>query len=149
MERNYNLFELTNLLRNVFLSHPFVNDFMVNKYRLNDTDNITYAACVFTVNSITRQDNLLSFDTNILYVDRLNDKRDNEMAIQSTGLSVMIECLNAIKENTEVAIQTDFTSTPFTEQFADNTAGIFARVTMQVPSYIGNCDWLDPDCIHC
>lgn len=149
MKRDYNLLELTNLIRKLCKAHPVVNDFMTSVYRLNDTKDINYPAVALTINNAIPQENTINFNINLLYADRLTDNRDNAINIQSTGIGVLIEMMNAINENTNVIIPVGNQITPFMEQFADNTAGVFTSITLTVPSYIGNCYWIDPTSLEC
>ncbi|MCD8079639.1 MAG: hypothetical protein LUF04_04260 [Bacteroides sp.] len=149
MIKGLNLYEVQKAIRLVFESHPLVNDFLINKYRLNDTDDMKYPGVVFTVNSITRNDSVLKLDTNLLYADRLTDSRDNEIQIQSTGTTVLMECLNVFYEHTDIAVTQGYVMTPFTEQFADNTAGIVTHVSLETPSHLQDCYWLDTESLEC
>lgn len=149
MRKDYNLYELTELIKRLCNAHPLVNDFMTSVYRLNDTDDVNYPAIALTINSATPQQNTIDFNINLLYADRLTDNRDNDISIQSTGIGILLEMLNVIEENANVVIPTGNQILPFMEQFADNTAGVFTSVTLTVPNYIGDCYWLDPDCLDC
>lgn len=147
--KNYNLFEFTELVKSIAAAHPFVNDFRISRYSVNESDNINYPVIALTINSITIKENTQAFDFNILFADRLTEQRDNEITAQTTGISTIIEILNAIKEHTTIDIDDNYILTPFTEQFADNCAGVFARVSSEVPNYLGECTWIDPKCIKC
>lgn len=148
MTKGVNLYELHDVFRKVFQAHPLVNDFHVNKYRLNDTDDIGYPAVVFTVNGMTKNGTLLTYNINLLYADRLTDSRDNETNIQSIGTTVLIEGINAVSDVLEISVD-NYTLNPFTEQFADNTAGVVATISVEAPVNIGECYWMDIECLEC
>jgi len=147
--KNYNLFELNNLIKSICNAHPLINDYFINKYRVVESDNINYPLLACTVNYITSAENTLTFNVNMLYADRLTDQRDNEITVQSIGVSSLIEVVNALKELAPVAVDDSYNITPFTEQFADNCAGVFATLNIETPHYIGQCNWVDKTCIDC
>lgn len=147
--KTYNYFELNELVKSICNAHPLINDYFVNKYRINDSDNINYPVVSFTVNTIRSQENILTFNVNMLYADRLTDRRDNEITVQSTGTGNLIEIINAIRELAPFVIQDNYSITPFTEQFADNCAGVFATFDIHVPHYLGECHWIKKVCVDC
>lgn len=147
--KNYNLFELNNLIKSICDAHPLINDYFINKYRATESDNINYPLLACTVNSVISNENTLTFNVNMLYADRLTDRRDNEISVQSTGVSSLMEVVNAMKELAPLEIDNGYSITPFTEQFADNCAGVFATLSIQVPHYLGECHWVKKTCIDC
>lgn len=149
MTKDYNLFEIINLINKICDAHPKINTFFTNVYRLNDSNDIIYPVISLTVNNITRQENTIDYNINILYSDRLTENRDNQIVVQSSGTSAIIEIFNLIENHTNISPSIGYQLTPFTEQFADNTAGIFATLTLKVPNYIGECHWIDIKCIEC
>ena len=146
---DYNLFEFTKLIERIVDAHPLINSFFVGKYTVNESDNVVYPALALTINAVTNQSSTLTFDCNLLYADRLTDRRDNETSIQSVGVSSIVEVLNALNAHTLSELDESYTITPFSEQFADNCAGVFTRINVVLPSYIGECEWINSECITC
>ncbi|MCD8030486.1 MAG: hypothetical protein LUF85_06615 [Bacteroides sp.] len=149
MKKDYNLYELTKMLERICQAHPIVGNFLTNVYQLGETDDITYPVVALTLNNVTRRENTLDFSLNILYADRLTDNRDNTITAQSVGITVLLEMLNLLHNHTNVIVPGDYQIIPFQEQFADNTAGVYVPVILKVPNYVGDCTWIDPDCIEC
>lgn len=148
-----NTYELQKDIEGVFRSHPDVNKVLYGVWRMGDEENIPYPLVAITKNNLsTVNDSLLALNINILYADRLTDSRDNMEYIQSVGESVILECLNRIKNcGYKIAQTGNISIQPFTEQFADNCAGsAVTGLTLQIPSFIGQCEWLEvDDCDRC
>lgn len=151
--RHYkNIYELTEDMRAICLSHPDVNNFLYGVYRIADEKDILYPLVSFTLDNVAHyNDNLISITFNLLYADRLTQDRSNEDIIQSVGTSAIFECMNAFKKRGKALdVQQGYTVRPFTEQFADNCAGVVATITVQAPSFIGQCEWIEvKDCYSC
>lgn len=149
MKKDYNLYEFAKLIERACQAHPLVNDFLFSVYRINDTDNITYPVVALTLNSVTKRQNTIDFNINLLYADRLTDNRDNVLTAQSEGVTVLLEMMNVLSTHTNTLVPDDYQITPFKEQFADNTAGAFVAATIKAPNYLGECFYFDPECIEC
>lgn len=147
-----NIYELTEDFRGICLSHPDVNNYLYGIYRIGEKNDIKYSLVSFTLENVMRvSDSLLSIGFNLLYADRLTSDRSNTAFVQSVGTSVILECLNAFKKKGHlIDVQPNYQIRPFTEQFADNCAGVVATVTVQVPSFVGQCEWINVDnCLSC
>lgn len=70
----------------------------------------------------------------LFYIDRLTPDKHNLEAVQSTGVSVIGNIINALlSEGVFVeGAGRSYTVTPFAHRFADECAGAFARVTFTV-----------------
>ena len=69
----------------------------------------------------------------LFYIDRLTPDKHNLEAVQSTGVSVIGNIVNALlAEGVFVAGSRSYTVTPFAHRFADECAGVYARVTFEV-----------------
>ena len=131
------------------LSHPLVGNFYSGRYRLNSTDDIDYSAVVYTHNSTTVGENTTIVAFNLLYVDRLTETRENMLEIHSAGFDAIAEIYNALRQNFDVDGKERIQINLFEEQFADNVAGAVASLTLEMPSNIGACDWLEIDEDEC
>jgi hypothetical protein len=152
MNKGRSLFDIVRLFRNVCTQHPLVNDFFEGVYGISSADNITYSLIALTVQNVTRQSGTspyLTYTVNLLYADRLTENRDNRLAIQSTGITVLSEIINAIESLDQLTLGGMLTFSPFTEQFADNCAGVVTTLSIQVADPIGDCYWLDTECFEC
>ena len=70
----------------------------------------------------------------LFYIDRLTPDKRNLEAVQSTGVSVIANIVNALlAEGVFVAGSSRaYTVTPFAHRFADECAGVYARITFEV-----------------
>lgn len=145
-----NMYEFVKMVGRVFESHPFVNSFFEGVYKISDSDNVDYPLVALTINNISRNERTINYNINLLYADRLTDNRDNKLAVQSTGTNVLLEGLNAIDWRIDsLSVTEGYSITPFTEQFADNCAGVFTTVSIESVNPIGDCEWLDCSCFEC
>lgn len=150
---------LVRLIETISQRHPNVNSFYLNRYQLNQVDNVCYAAVVMTTNSVSVTDNITTVSFNLLYADRLTTTRCNCLQIQTEGIRILTEIINAVRNvgkdiknldyNYEIST-VEYTIQLFSEGFADSTAGAFASVSMSFASEIGACDWIkDIDICKC
>lgn len=79
----------------------------------------------------------------LYYGDRLTPDRANEIDLQEDGLNVIQSIINLVQnnadENSVYLSFGDYTATPFTQQFSDELAGVYARVAITYKNNIGNC----------
>lgn len=144
MVEKFNYYEFIKVVEKTCLSHPFVSNFYTGRYRLNSTDDIEYPAIVMTTNNIAVGENITTVNFNLMYVDRLTEKRDNILLIQSVGIDTISEINNALKQCFDMDSTDNLTFNVFEEQFADNVAGVVTPVSFYMPSNIGSCFWFNP-----
>lgn len=149
---------LVRLIEAVSTNHENVNSFFLDRYQLSQADDIRYAAVVLTTNSISVSDNITTVSFNLLYADRLTVTRCNCLQIQTEGIRILSEIINAVRnlgampENIDYAYDItidEYTIQLFREGFADSTAGAWAQISMSFASEIGSCDWIDKDICKC
>lgn len=146
--------EFINQLKLTSLNHPFVNDFLFNQYKINETGNLKYAAIIYIQRAIIIGNNVTTINFDLAYVDLLTQNRDNRIEIISVGTQVLTEIFNAIKycdNEYDIDSNTSLTINPFSQHFADGTNGVIANITIQMRSNIGRCKWIckDINCNEC
>lgn len=151
MMEKFNYYEFIKIVERTSLSHPFVNDFHIGRYRLNSLDDVTYGAIEVTINNVTVTEEITTINFNMLYVDRLTETRENCAEIHSVGIDVVTEIFNALKTCLEIDSTANLVIRVFNEQFADGVAGVFTVMEFDMPSHIGACNWLpiDYSCEKC
>lgn len=149
MTKGYTLIEVVDLLRQISCAHPTLNTFLYGVYNIESKDNIDYPVLAITVNSATRTGNTLNYNLNLLYADRLTDDRDNELYVQTTGLQVLSEVLNVMGWVDDISLSESQDMYTFTEQFSNNTAGTYTTIQLQAANPIGDCAWIDYECLGC
>lgn len=144
MVERYNYYEFLKIIEKVSLSHPLISNFYTGRYRLNTTDDILYPAIVLTINNVSVGSQVTTIDFNLMYVDRLTEIRDNRDEIQSIGIVTITEIVNALKNCFDMDTTSPILINIFTDQFADNVAGVFTNgLSFDMPSDIGDCFWFN------
>lgn len=143
---------LVRLIETISKAHPNVKDFFCNRYDFSAKDNIQYAAIVLDTEDISINNNVTAISFRFIYADRLTATRCNCLQVQTEGIRILSEIINAIRNfdsynkdlsyNFSITIP-DYSINVFREGFADSTAGAFADVSMSFASEIGACDWIE------
>ena len=135
-----NLYSFIENLKNVSLAHYDVNEFNCGDvYGIMNKKYHKYPCIVLTVDNIQKGQN----DTNIVngnlfYIDRQLADESNKLYIQSQGVSVLNNIFNKSYQNIGYPFDTQ-QFTPFSEKFADLTAGAYCTFSALV-DIEGVCD---------
>lgn len=127
------LADIISKLEQTALAHPCVNQIVENDaFRLNEMPEAKYGVFAFVQGNHSGQmDNTLAtYNFTLFYIDRLNEKADNEIAIQSVGVSTIATILRNMEQYCEVG---QWTATPFRQRFVDQCAGVFVSVAFTAP----------------
>lgn len=125
--------EITRAIESVALNQPAINMVVRNDiFRLN-----TYPKAKYGVFGWTQQQHQEDMDTDMVtynftffYVDRLNEKRTNEVDIQSVGMTTLSNIIRALQT---MGIYTDtWEYQTFNQRFHDECAGVFCNIPLQV-----------------
>lgn len=73
-----------------------------------------------------------TFAFTLFYVDRLTVDQRNQVEVQSVGFDVLDAVLKRLSDDYGIEIG-DWTYQPFNQRFADECAGGYAQVRLQVP----------------
>lgn len=117
------------------MKQPSIN--MVVKsdiFRLNTYADAKYGAFAWVQgqHSATADNNTISYQFTLYYVDRLKADKSNQTEVQSVGIDTLD---NIIKNLDEKGLWVNsYTFQPFNQKFMDECAGVFARVTFNAPS---------------
>lgn len=128
------LYELTQIIEDVAIAQPSVQMVVENDvYRLNEIADARYGVFAFTqgAHTATPDNDLITYNLTLFYVDRLADDNHNQIEVQSTGVLVLDNILMTLSER---GVQVgDYSLQPFNQRFADMCAGIYATVALTVP----------------
>lgn len=97
-------------------------------FKLNSLPNVNYGvfARIQGQHSGSPENDYRRYEFTFFYVDRLTASMDNEEEIQSVGFDVMENIVSKLdNEGFDVS---EYTIQPFTQRFADECAGVFAKV---------------------
>ena len=128
------LYAIIEKLKMLALKHPNVNSaYEGNIYDImNGNPQQKYASVVLTQQSHTQDDTYDHYGFNLFYVDRLiSDMEDNRLQIQSTGKSMLSNIIKAFCEEFDAECDTINYQT-FTERFADECAGVYCTITIDM-----------------
>ena len=126
------LAKIIDTLKMIALKHPNVNSaYEGNIYDILNakTDN-RYASVVITQQSHTTDEIYDHYGFVIFYVDRLiDDLEENRVQIQSIGKSMLGNIITAFCNEFEAECE-NISYQPFTQRFADETAGVYCTITI-------------------
>lgn len=128
------LYAIIDKLKMLALKHPNVNSaYEGNIYDImNANPQQKYASVVLTQQSHTQDDTYDHYGFNLFYVDRLVDDLDtNRVQIQSTGKSMLSNIIKAFCEEFDAECDSINYQT-FTERFADECAGVYCTITIDM-----------------
>lgn len=102
-----------------------------------------YGAFNVDIESLGQDGMFTTANVVMYYGDRLTPDRANEIDLQEDGLNVIQSIINLVQndadENSVYLSFDNYTATPFTQQFSDELAGVYARVAITYKNNIGNC----------
>ena len=126
------LAKIIDTLKMIALKHPNVNSaYEGNIYDiLNAKHDNRYASVVITQQSHTTDEIYDHYGFVIFYVDRLvDDLEENRVQIQSIGKSMLGNIITAFCNEFEAECE-NISYQPFTQRFADETAGVYCTITI-------------------
>ena len=126
------LAKIIDTLKMIALKHPNINSaYEGNIYDiLNANPENKYASVVLTQQSHTTDETYDHYGFVIFYVDRLiDDLEENRVQIQSIGKSMLCSIITAFCDEFEAECD-NISYQPFTQKFADETAGVYCTITI-------------------
>lgn len=142
------LYDTINIIEQIALQQPNVRTAKEGNVfdHLNANPSVKYAAVILTQGQHQQDEQFNHFRFSIFYVDRLESDLDsNRIQIQSTGKEVLNNIIRTLTSKFDAECD-DITYQPFTQRFADECAGVFASVVIDVPvDYLCAEDYADSD----
>lgn len=133
------LYETIKYLESIALRQPsveFAGDGDIYSV-LNTKPDIKYGVFFITQNNHRLENNANHYNLNLFYIDRLeHNLESNMLQIQSIGKEVLTNIINTFCEGLDAETGTSITFQPFTQQFRDECAGIYAVVELIVDADI-------------
>ncbi len=112
-------------------------------YNLNSTPNVDYSVVYITQGTHNLDKDTVTYSFYLYYIDRLTGNNDNTLNIQSTGIRMLGNIINIFNEVVDEAeIVYDIQFQPFTHRFADDCAGVYATIQIEVGNNIGLCGYM-------
>lgn len=138
-----NLVNLYEYIKQIALSIPIVKSYYnTSVYECWDNQEVKYGSVAFVVKSTRKQNGISRFDCVLYYGDRLNENRSNRDSIQSDAIGVINNIINRLNCSSNI----EYVTTPvqaiiFEQQFADELAGAYANLTIDLQSNGDCCDF--------
>ena len=99
---------------------------------LNDNPELKYGVFFITQNTHQEFEDMDRYGLTLFYIDRLDDTlEDNRLQIQSIGKEIISVILRDFCEEYDIDLPT-INYTPFTQKFKDETAGVYAQLTIDI-----------------
>ena len=125
--------EITQAIEKVALDQPAINMLVRNDiFRLNSYTKARYGVFGWTQQAHTEDSDtdILTYNFTFFYVDRLNEKRSNEVDIQSVGMTALSNIIRALQPYGIYADTWEYQT--FNQRFHDECAGVYTNVALQV-----------------
>ena len=125
--------EIINILKKIALTQPNVRTATSGDIYevMNGNPSVRYGVFHITQNTHQSFDDRDVYGLNLFYVDRNEDDNANTLQIQSVGKTVIDNIVKSFCEEFDGDFPT-ITYTPFTQRFKDDTAGVFAGLSLEV-----------------
>jgi hypothetical protein len=132
-------------LREYALATPNVGGVIVNDvFRENFWDDAHYGVVAIIQREHSVSDNIATYRFQLAYIDRLTEDKGNEVDIQSEGVMVISNIVNAlIEDNADIEMNGDMSFSVFNERFKDDCGGVLADVAFLTSSPMGICNELN------
>ena len=119
-------------LRQTALAQPAVQTVVdADVFRLNAMPDVKYGVFAWQqqLHRVNVRNSFVTYAFTLFYIDRLTESGDNEVEVQSVGMSVLTNIIRAFADEMDVS---DWSAQAFTQRFADLCAGVYAQVTFTV-----------------
>ena len=132
------LYEVTKALESIALTHPNIRTAKDGSIYtiMNANPSVIYGVFVVTQNTHRQTEQFDYYGLTLFYIDRLKDDMDsNRLQIQSFAKQVLGNIINVFCNEYDLDVPT-ITYQPFTQKFADETAGQYAQFELEIPKDI-------------
>lgn len=110
-------------------------------YQLNSVPNIDYSVFFVTQQNHSLENDIMTYNLTLFYIDRLLNDESNMLQIHSQGILEINNIVNLFNEISDDEIDLSVNYTTFTHRFTDNCAGVFATVKITSENDLGICGY--------
>lgn len=132
------LLEVTNLIEYIGSKQPNINTVVEteNIYDLNaDNYQVKYSAfCLQQQRHTSTIEGFTTFNFYAYYIDRLTLDKSNKIEVQSTGITILQNIINILKERIWITDVNASEFITFTEKFTAECAGVYCYISVTVPN---------------
>ena len=135
-----NIVQLYDYIGQIAQTIPIVHSYSnQTPYEYWNTQEVKYGSVIFAVKTVRTQNNIAKFDCVLYYGDRLNETGSNRDSVQSDAIGVLESIVSRLNCSERVEYVTyPFQTTLFEQKFADNLAGAYTNISIDLPA-TGNC----------
>ena len=128
------LLQIYNLIKDVSLAQPNINTVVQEFLDLNREDTKYSAIVIQQRDHQQTSDDFITYNFYIGYVDRLLSDKSNNIDIQSTGINILNNIINYIKDTyyPEIAISAG-QYTVFNQRFTAECSGVYTSIALSIP----------------
>ena len=128
------LLQIYNLIKDVSLAQPNINTVVQEFLDLNREDTKYSAIVIQQRDHQQTSDDFITYNFYIGYVDRLLSDKSNNIDIQSTGINILNNIINYIKDTyyPQIAISAG-QYTVFNQRFTAECSGVYTSIALSIP----------------
>ena len=135
-----NIVQLNNFIEKIVSCTETVKSFYTNSvYECWNTEEVKYGSISFCITKTQMRERTMTYDAIIYYGDRLLEDKSNRNAIWSDAAQVIQSIIGTVNSiDGEITISYPYNLTLFEQKFADELAGAYAEISIEVEG-IGEC----------
>ena len=135
-----NIVQLNNFIEKIVSCTETVKSFYTNSvYECWNAEEVKYGSISFCITKTQMRERTMTYDAIIYYGDRLLEDKSNRNAIWSDATQVIQSIIGTVNSvDGEITISYPYNLTLFEQKFADELAGAYAEISIEVEG-IGEC----------
>ena len=135
-----NIVQLNNFIEKIVSCTETVKSFYTNSvYECWNAEEVKYGSISFCITKTQMRERTMTYDAIIYYGDRLLEDKSNRNAIWSDATQVIQSIIGTVNGiDGEITISYPYNLTLFEQKFADELAGAYAEISIEVEG-IGDC----------
>ena len=135
-----NIVQLNNFIEKIVSCTEVVKSFYTDSvYECWNTEEVKYGSISFCITKTQMRERTMTYDAIIYYGDRLLEDKSNRNAIWSDATQVIQSIIGTVNSvDGEITISYPYNLTLFEQKFADELAGAYAEISIEVEG-IGEC----------
>lgn len=135
-----NIVQLNNFIEKIVSCTEIVKSFYTNSvYECWNAEEVKYGSISFCITKTQMRERTMTYDAIIYYGDRLLEDKSNRNAIWSDATQVIQSIIGTVNSvDGEISISYPYNLTLFEQKFADELAGAYAEISIEVEG-VGEC----------
>ena len=135
-----NIVQLNNFIEKIVSCTEVVKSFYTDSvYECWNAEEVKYGSISFCITKTQMRERTMTYDAIIYYGDRLLEDKSNRNAIWSDATQVIQSIIGTVNSvDGEITISYPYNLTLFEQKFADELAGAYAEISIEVEG-IGEC----------